>query len=323
MNTGNPLLCAGSIRTQFSERIRSSSSHAAQKHPGACGILHGTTAVKVLTSQIQIQTLTGSFNPILQSRRKPNSSFQAEKDSDQRSRSRALTMDSFQPPSSCPSSSLLKDISNFKTPRRPSSHCKPNTDRFNFESPNPRFFTASKQTPCNAYSCRRTPARSTAAARRLKAFEIEQSRSSRKAHLQKQRSLKTLSKSLTAWLNFLLENPRSCGCDSLPGQDEGTSPTGTGKRDTGPRQGVGPEATWRSPKRQRALLWKIPEESKNGGGRPAGLSSSEFVKLRDSLKDVCSFDDLAERMRVYLSLDCCREIFNMMTLVTKVSTIKR
>ncbi|KAK4755067.1 hypothetical protein SAY87_008824 [Trapa incisa] len=224
-------------------------------------------------------------------------------------------MDPFQPSSSSSSSMLLKDISNFKTPRRPSSHFKNEASRFNFDSPDPRFFTASKQTPCTAYSSRRTPARSTAAARRLKAFEIEQSRSSRKVQLQKQRSLKILSKSLAAWLNFLFENPRSCG---FPGQDDNMSPSGNGKRDAGPRQGVGPENTWRSPKRQRDMVWKVPEEIKNGGGgRHAGFLSSEFVKLRESLKDVCNFDDLAERMSVYLSLSCCRDIFNVMTQVVK------
>lgn len=95
-------------------------------------------------------------------------------------------------------------------------------------------------------------------------------------------------------------------------------PLGKGKRETGSGQGVGPETMWRSPKRQRDLWWKMPEESENGGGGLVGFSSSEFVKLRESLEDICSVDDLAERMMVYLSLDCCREIFNVMAQVTKV-----
>ncbi|PKI61011.1 hypothetical protein CRG98_018573 [Punica granatum] len=225
-------------------------------------------------------------------------------------------MDPMEPQSSS-SSLLLRDISNFKTPRRP-CHYKPGAaSRSNLQSPSPRFFSASKQTPRTASTARRP----SATARRLKAFEIEQSRSSRKAQLQKQHSLRTLSKSLTAWLNFLFDNPRSCGCgsdSSLMGQgSRGMGPSGKGKRDSGPEQAVGLEATWRSPKRQRDLRWKIPEEG-DGGSGPIAFSSSAFAKLRDSLTEVCSFDDLVERMSVYLSLDCCKEIFTVMTQVTKV-----
>ncbi|KAK1556405.1 hypothetical protein Q3G72_004525 [Acer saccharum] len=50
----------------------------------------------------------------------------------------------------------------------------------------------------------------TTAARRLKLL----SQSAYKSHLRKEQSLKTLSKSLTVWLNFLLQNPKSCGCCS-------------------------------------------------------------------------------------------------------------
>ncbi|KAK9267758.1 hypothetical protein L1049_010192 [Liquidambar formosana] len=42
-----------------------------------------------------------------------------------------------------------------------------------------------------------------------------------------------------------------------------------------------------------------------------------FSALRCSLQEVCSFDDLKQRMRVYLSLASCKEIFNVMTQVTK------
>jgi abnormal spindle-like microcephaly-associated protein len=48
------------------------------------------------------------------------------------------------------------------------------------------------------------------------------------------------------------------------------------------------------------------------------LQSSSFSRLRDSLKDVCSFDDFKQRMSVYLSLGTCGEIFQVMTQVTKV-----
>lgn len=52
----------------------------------------------------------------------------------------------------------------------------------------------------------------------------------------------------------------------------------------------------------------------------SGLSSSMFVKLRDSLKEICSLDDLTQRMRAYLSFDRCKEIFTAMNQAAKVCT---
>ncbi|KAM7250600.1 hypothetical protein ACFE04_022483 [Oxalis oulophora] len=46
-----------------------------------------------------------------------------------------------------------------------------------------------------------------------------------------------------------------------------------------------------------------------------------FVPLRKSLVDICSFDDLMQRMMSYLSLDTCKEIFKTMTEVTKNAAI--
>ncbi|XVE53972.1 hypothetical protein DITRI_Ditri03aG0045200 [Diplodiscus trichospermus] len=124
--------------------------------------------------------------------------------------------------SSSSSSFLFKDISNFKTPKRPSKNP-------NFQSPCPQFFTASKHTPRSSSSFRHcsrlspvpSSSRSKAkAAAKLKAFELEQSQSARKEQLKKEQSLKSLSKSLTVWLNFLFQNAKSCGCDlSINGGD--------------------------------------------------------------------------------------------------------
>ncbi|XP_021293893.1 abnormal spindle-like microcephaly-associated protein homolog isoform X2 [Herrania umbratica] len=210
-------------------------------------------------------------------------------------------------PSSASSSSsfLLKDISNFKTPKRTSKNS-------NFHSPCPQFFTASKQTPRSSSSFRprsrpslalsssrsRTAA-SSAAARKLKAFELEQCQSARKEQARKEQSLKSLSKSLTVWLNFLYRNPKSCGCDvSISGEDNNV---------------VRVDSAWRSPKRMRELWWR-GEESENVA---ADISGSKYSALRFSLKEVCSFDDLKQRMRIYLSLGSCKEIFNVMTQVVK------
>ncbi|XVF87711.1 hypothetical protein PTKIN_Ptkin18bG0142500 [Pterospermum kingtungense] len=199
------------------------------------------------------------------------------------------------------SSSLLKDISNFKTPKRPSRN--PTT----FDSPCPQFFTASKQTPrtSSSFRCRSRPSlapsssRSKAkavAAAKLKAFELEQNQSARKEQIRKEQSLKSLSKSLTVWLNFLFKNPKSCGCDL---SDDSRV--------------VRVDSAWRSPKRMRELWWR-GEESENVA---ADISSSKFSTLRSSLKEVCSFDDLTQRMQIYLSLGNCKEIFTVMTQVVK------
>ncbi|XP_037496535.1 abnormal spindle-like microcephaly-associated protein homolog isoform X2 [Jatropha curcas] len=221
------------------------------------------------------------------------------------------------------SSSLLKDISNFRTPKRP-SHISNFTS-----SPYPQFFTASKQTPRQSPSSsfRRyhhrpslsgRPKHKTATARRLKAFELEQSKSSRKVQIKKEQSLQSLAKSLTTWLNFLFQNPRSCGCELTINGDQDMGPAGKlGKRDSGPRVGVvGVDAAWRSPKRQRDLKWRGGDHLELKGDE--SLSSFKYYgSLRNSLKDICSFDDLKQRMGAYLSLASCKEIFDVMTHVVK------
>ncbi|KAJ0494020.1 hypothetical protein HanIR_Chr12g0592681 [Helianthus annuus] len=47
------------------------------------------------------------------------------------------------------------------------------------------------------------------------------------------------------------------------------------------------------------------------------FSGSMYSHLKVSLGDVCSFDDLKERMAVYLSQSNCHEILDDMTHVTK------
>ncbi|KAL9687102.1 hypothetical protein QQ045_031498 [Rhodiola kirilowii] len=216
-------------------------------------------------------------------------------------------------------SALLKDISNFKTPKRP-------TKTPSFQSPyTASVFQSARQTPASASASetslrrRQSVMPSTArskAARRLKAIELEQSQSSRKAQVLKERSLKSLSTSLTVWLNFLFENPRSCGCEWWgDGGVDVRNELGNGKRNSlegGGGVGVGVDEKWRNPKRYRDSEWS--SANLNGGEM---MNGKTFLPLRDSLKEVCSFDDLLQRMRLYLSLDSCMEIFNVMTKVTK------
>ncbi|KAJ7967674.1 Abnormal spindle-like microcephaly-associated protein-like [Quillaja saponaria] len=235
-------------------------------------------------------------------------------------------MDAEEPPCPSPyppSASLLKDISNFKTPKRPSQIP-------NFQSLSPQFFTASKKIHGSS-SFRRRPSlappssarskKSAAAARKLKAFELEQSQSSRKVQIKKEQSLKSLAKSLTVWLNFLFENPGFCGCDlSLGGDRVGdvgsTIPAAKGKRDGCVGAVIGTDLAWRIPKRQRNLWWRNEgsHDKENGG---IEFPNSMFSYLRTSLEDVCSFDDLKQRMGVYLSSGSCKEIFKVMNQVTK------
>ncbi|KAK7363733.1 hypothetical protein VNO77_05886 [Canavalia gladiata] len=217
-------------------------------------------------------------------------------------------MDCEEPPSPSPyshSSSLLKDISNFTTPRRPPLS-------LTTQSPSTQFFTASK--PASSFP--RRPKKSATAAKKLKAFQLEQSQSSRKVQIKKENSLKSLAKSLSVWLNFLLQNPSSCGCHfsiaGLPVSD--ATPATNGKRDSAPRNSVDVDSTWRTPKRQRKT-WSSRASKENAAA--AELPDSSFSYLRDSLKNVCSFDDLKQRMKVYLSLATCKEIFQVMNRVTR------
>lgn len=159
------------------------------------------------------------------------------------------------------------------------------------------------------------------ASNRLKAFELEQSQSSRRAQMKKDQSLKSLAKSLTVWLNFLFENPRSCGCSLSIGGGNGncTDVQTKGKRDGCPGIGVRVDAAWRSPKRHRDLSWQDVDAEMES---TVGFSNSMYSSLRSSLKEVCSLDDLKQRMQVYLSMGSCKEVFDIMTHVAKVwSTI--
>ncbi|ONI10013.1 hypothetical protein PRUPE_4G023200 [Prunus persica] len=228
---------------------------------------------------------------------------------------KALAMEGEEPPS-CPSpspyrkpSSLFRDISNFKTPKRPSRIS-------NLHSPGPHFFTASKQTPRTSSSFRRRPSlaqsnssRTKAAARKLKAFEVEQSQSSRKVQIQKEQKLKSLAKSLNVWLNFLFQNPRSCGCTLSVDEDHRGGTLPKGKRDSEPGSAVRVDSAWRDPKRQRDSSWRAVSA--------VAFSSSKYSNLRSSLEHVCSVDDLTQRMRLYLSMGNCKEVFDAMTQVAK------
>ncbi|XP_022036907.1 abnormal spindle-like microcephaly-associated protein homolog isoform X1 [Helianthus annuus] len=214
-----------------------------------------------------------------------------------------------------PPSSLLRDISNFKTPK-PQRRLQTNPSS-KFDSPCPQFFTASKQTPKSSYSTVRPRPRYSLAAQKLKAVALEQSKSSRKTQTNKEKSLKSLAKSLTVWLNFLFENPRSCGVEVSRFTGEESSDVSSdgvflgAKRDSVSHGGVDIDREWRGPKRRKDILWV--DKGKKGNK----FSGSMYSHLKVSLGDVCSLDDLKERMAVYLSQSNCHEILDAMTHVTK------
>ncbi|XP_072951078.1 uncharacterized protein [Typha angustifolia] len=216
------------------------------------------------------------------------------------------------PPSSPPSPSispnLFRDVSNYKTPYPSFRNPNPISP-----SPLPLFFTASKNAPSSSTSStnatstfRRRPSSSAAAAsRRLKALELEQSKSSHKAQICREKALKSFSRSLTSWLNLLFSNPRACGCDlGVPNREDDVVSRGKRESLEGEREmGVGGQ--WRGPKRRRDGVEK---------GR---LSSAMYAYLEVSLKDVCSLEDVKERMERYMSREGCRDVLLMMYQVCK------
>ncbi|KAJ0966148.1 hypothetical protein J5N97_027286 [Dioscorea zingiberensis] len=223
----------------------------------------------------------------------------------------------FEAPGSPPpeSSHFLRDLSNYKTPRPHPPNPNP--------IPSPIFFTASKTTPsstCVTSSLRRRPhssasRSSTAAARRLKALELDQSRSSRKAQTRREKSLRSFSRSIASWLNFLFQNPKACGSNlNLDGWSGSRNLTlGPNRKRESLGGGVdGMEVggrRWRSPKRQRSC-----DDVVSASVLP---THRRFLTLERSLRDVCSFEDMEERMLGYMSEKSCDEVLSMMSQVCK------
>ncbi|CAL9122642.1 unnamed protein product [Musa textilis] len=231
--------------------------------------------------------------------------------------------DAAPPPSPSPStpSPYLRDVSNFKNPKTRLRNANPNP--LPPSSPLPIFFTASKRTPSSsayAYSrrsCASGAAPSSlpeAARRRLKVLELEQSRSSRKNQERREKALKSFAGSISAWLNFLFKDPNSCGCHIPPWfGDRQDGVASNGKRES-LDGGAGLGGRWWSPKRSRDC-------SLRGTSDDDALrrESAMFSSLKVSLKDVCSLEDMRERMEHFMSKKSCREVLFMMSQVCKVS----
>lgn len=233
-----------------------------------------------------------------------------------------------QPPLSTPSH-LLCDVSNLKTPWSYARNPNPNPG---LASPSPLFFTASKKTPYSSYS---TPTSCTSrstfqtrkssvaasisrskTAHRLKALELEQSRSARKAHVRREKRLASFARSLTSWLNFLLQNPKDCGCKVGPcatdGQPLGSFSKGKGKRESLDGGIIDIDRRWRSPKRQRVQT--------DSGADINCTFVKQMPLLKKSLHKVCSLEDILERMMHHMSSKSCNEVLLTMTQVCKVNS---
>ncbi|XBJ00728.1 hypothetical protein VPH35_020564 [Triticum aestivum] len=208
----------------------------------------------------------------------------------------------------------FRDVSNLGTP-------KPNPN-----SPSPLFFTASK-TPLRAPTptplARRRPlagaatptpigrrkalagaATPTPLARRLRALELDQSRSARRAESGRERALRAFAASASSWLSLLLRDPSACGC-SPAAAATATHVSAAGKRDTLD----GERARGSSPKRHRG-------RDRYGEKRKA-MTPAMVAVLRESLREVCSLEDVKQRMGKYMSTEACEEVLLMMCQICK------
>lgn len=198
-----------------------------------------------------------------------------------------------------PAASPFRDLSNLRT-STPNPKPVPASSRFSTAAKTP--LQASTPTPLR----RRRPGDGTPAptrfGRRLRALEVDQSRTARRAEFGRERALRALADSVSSWLSLLLRDPAACGCSpAATGSAAAARPRAAGKRDAldvdGERGRGG-----RSPKRRR------------------GESRKETIAaLRDSLKEVCSLEDVTERMEEYMSKDACEEVLVMMSQICKVS----
>ncbi|KAG2637347.1 hypothetical protein PVAP13_2NG513900 [Panicum virgatum] len=204
-----------------------------------------------------------------------------------------------------PAASPFRDLSNLRTPRPNPKHVPAS----------PTFFTASK-TPLQAPTP--TPLRlrrpgdgaptPTPLGRRLRALEVDQSRSARRAESGRERALRSFAASASSWLSLLLRDPAACGCSpAATGTAAAAQPCAAGERDAlgGDRaRGV------RSPKRRRG-------GGDRGGEKRKEMTPAMIAALRDSLREVCSLDDVTERMGRYMSKGACEEVLVMIFQVCK------
>ncbi|KAM0874126.1 hypothetical protein ACQ4PT_037613 [Festuca glaucescens] len=210
--------------------------------------------------------------------------------------------------------SPFRDVSNLRTP-------KPNP-----KSPSPLFFTASKTSlpaPIPTPVGRRRPlvgaatptplgrrktlagaATPTPLGRRLRALELDQSRSARRAESGRERALRAFAASASSWLSLLLRDPSACGCSPA------ASATATHASVAGKRNALdGERVRGSSPKRRRGKDRCVE--------RRKAMTPAMVAVLRESLREVCSLEDVKERMGRFMSTEACQEVLVMMCQICK------
>jgi abnormal spindle-like microcephaly-associated protein len=198
--------------------------------------------------------------------------------------------------------SPFRDVSNLRTP-------KPNP-----ESPSPLFFTASKTplpapipTPLGRRKALAGAATPTPLDRRLRALELDQSRSARRAESGRERALRAFAAAASSWLSLLLRDPSACGCSpAAPAAATTHTSVAGNKRDTLD----GERARGSSPKRRRGRDRCVE--------RRKAMTPAMVAVLRESLRDVCSLEDVRDRMGRFMSTEACEEVLVMMCQICKV-----
>uniref|UniRef100_A0A0E0LLC1 Calponin-homology (CH) domain-containing protein n=1 Tax=Oryza punctata TaxID=4537 RepID=A0A0E0LLC1_ORYPU len=208
-------------------------------------------------------------------------------------------------------SSPFRDLSNLGTP---SARAPPNRK----SSASPLFLTASKEDPLLPPATpttrrRRGPpphrpgaATPTPLARRLRALELDQSLSARRAESSRDGALRAFASSATSWLSLLLRDPSACGCARVT--RDAPAPAVQGKRDAVD----GERARGRSPKRHRG-----GGDRGGPGPRMKTMTPAVAASLKDSLREVCSLEDVTERMGRHMSREACEEVLVMMCQICK------
>ncbi|KAG0481539.1 hypothetical protein HPP92_012397 [Vanilla planifolia] len=175
--------------------------------------------------------------------------------------------------------------------------------------------TAIASTSCSSFRRRGAAVAASAscskAARRLKALEIEQSWSARKAQVQRGKALESFSRSLMAWLNFLLQNPDACGCKSEPYAANYCSFSKGKRRSLDMDEAIDFLGRWRCPKRQRG------EMDAESDKHISLVKPTILTLLENSLRELCSLEDMVARMRTHMSWKSCSEVLLMLSQVCK------
>ncbi|GJN11615.1 hypothetical protein PR202_ga29816 [Eleusine coracana subsp. coracana] len=202
-----------------------------------------------------------------------------------------------------PATSPFRDLSNLRTPRPSRKPAASTHFQTPLQGPTPTPLRRGRIAAARSGAPRPTPLD-----RRLRALEVDQSRSARRAESGRERALRAFAASASAWLSLLLRDPAACGCSPATGlaaSAAAAQPRAAGKRDSLD----GERARGRSPKRRRGgdRAWE----------RRKAMTPAMVAALKDSLREACSLDDVMERMGRYMSKDACEEVLVMMFQICK------